>query len=137
MGNVGSMQVCVWSVAVSSGTISSSTLLFGADSGTDIWDAAITDSSFTSNQSQHSVGANEYLYVEYFSNITTINAAGGSAEYTSTFRTGPTYSNPRIVTQGIAIPEYSIVFLVLSPAIPYLVHLWMKKRRALASRLIE
>jgi len=128
-GNVGNMTVCVWDVTVSGGVIDTSSLLFEESHSTlDHWDAAVNDTSFTFSGSNYSLSANHYLYVEYFSSLTTISSAGASTNFTSTLRTGPTYSDPRIVTPQITIPENSIIFIVLAPFIPYMV-MWIRKRR--------
>ncbi|HKZ34816.1 MAG TPA: glycosyltransferase family 2 protein, partial [Patescibacteria group bacterium] len=132
-GNVGTLEVCVWRVSVSGGVITASTLLYGTDSDgswptTDIWDAAVTNTNYTTGTvSQLSLGSDEYLYVEYFTELTTISSAGPATEYTSTFRTGPTYSNPRIVIPTITIPERLLFFLPLFPLVPFLSY-WMKKK---------
>jgi hypothetical protein len=123
------MTVCVWDVTVSGGVIDTSSLLFEASHSTlDHWDAAVNDTSFTFSGSDYSLSANHYLYVEYFSSLTTISSAGASTNFTSTLRTGPTYSDPRIVTPQITIPENSIFFIALAPLIPYMV-MWIRKRR--------
>jgi hypothetical protein len=127
-GNVGNMTVCVWDVTVSGGVVATPSLLFQASHSTDHWDGLVNNTSFTYSGSAYSLSANHYLYVEYFSSLTTISASGPSTNYTSTLRTGPTYSDPRIVTPQVTIPENAIVFLVLSPLIPYMV-IWIKKRR--------
>jgi hypothetical protein len=95
------------------------------------------DSNFnftTGTVGPFSLGAGEYLYVEYFTNVTTISASGPSAEYTSTFRTGPTYSDPRIVTPSISIPENVVYLLAVSPLIPFMV-IWLRKNQGSHRRL--
>jgi cellulose synthase/poly-beta-1,6-N-acetylglucosamine synthase-like glycosyltransferase/transposase len=127
-GNVGTIQVCVWRVTVSGGTINTSNLLFGYNDSTDVWDGADSSFSFTTgSQSSYNIGPNEYLYVEYFSNLSSIDASGPSTEYTSTFRTGPTYNNPYIDAPTATIPEMVIVFISFSPFIPMIVF-WIKRR---------
>jgi hypothetical protein len=60
--------------------------------------------------------------------MSTINASGPGAEYTSTFRTGPTYSNPYIDAPTATIPEMAIVFISISPFIPLIVF-WIGEKR--------
>jgi len=131
VGNVGTIQVCVWRVTVSGGTINTYNLLFSHNDTTDVWDGAVNNFSFVSSQGTHSIGPDEYLYVEYFTNVTTISSAGAGAEFTSTFRVGPTYSNPRIVTPTVKIPEKVSFFITVAPFIPLMV-LWLRQRRGLA-----
>ena len=132
-GNVGNMTICAWDVTVSGGVINTSSLLFEVShSGLDTldhWDAAVNNTVFAFGGSIYSLSADHYLYVEYFSSLTTISSAGPSTNYTSTLRTGPTYGDPRIITPQITIPENAIFLLVVVPSIPFLV-IWIKKSRS-------
>ena len=129
----GHIDVCVYRIAVSGGSITSSNPLFQSEGDaawnntTDTWDGAVSQiSQTTSSQSEFTIPANEYIYIEYWNhNTTKVNEAA----VTSTFYTGETGTNdPYVQTPTIIIPENAIVLLALSPAIPYLVHLWMKKK---------
>jgi hypothetical protein len=128
----GHIDVCVYKITVSGGSITGSTLLFQSQgdtswSTTDILDNAVSQiTQTTSSQSQFNFNANEYLYVEYWlDNETKVNEAA----VTTTFYTGETGTNdPYIQMPTITIPENLVFFLAAAPFIPMIV-LWMKKRK--------
>ena len=72
--------------------------------------------------------------------IFTATSGGGGApaandidlEYDHSTNCPSSLTHPTLI-----VPEKAIVLLVLSPAIPYLIHLWMKKRKTLAKVIIE
>ena len=130
---VGHFDVCVYKITVSSGAITSNTLLYDSNSdsawstATDTWNGGVSSiSQTTTSQSQFNFSPDEYIYVEYWNHITTkISAATG----TSTFYTGESgASDPNIVMPTITIPENALLLLLVVPFIP-IITLWIKKRQ--------
>lgn len=129
--NTGTIQVCIWKVSIVSGVISSPSLLFGYNDSTNVWNGGVNNFSFsTGTVGPFSLGPNQYLYVEYFNNLSLIASSGPSTDYDSVFRTGPSYSNPRIVTPSITIPENAILYIISLPFVVYIVF-WLKKKTSL------
>jgi hypothetical protein len=136
----GHWDVCAWAVTVTGGSVDipASALIYesqvdGSWPITDIWTAGVNNpGNTTSSISQVTFNADEYLYVEYYAHIVADGGPGGTR--TQDFATGNVSESedPRIVTPTITIPESALVFLVTAPFIPYLVNLWLKKRRNLA-----
>jgi cellulose synthase/poly-beta-1,6-N-acetylglucosamine synthase-like glycosyltransferase/transposase-like protein len=128
----GHIDVCVYSIAVSGGSISANSLLFQSHgdaswSTTDTLDNGVSQiTQTTSSQSQFNIASGRYLYVEYWLDSTTkVN----EADVTETFYTGETGTNdPYVLMPAITIPENSIVFLAAVPLIPYLVNLYLKRK---------
>ena len=129
---VGHFDVCVYKITVSSGAITSNTLLYDSNSdsawstATDTWNGGVSSiSQTTTSQSQFNFSPDEYIYVEYWNHITTkISAATG----TSTFYTGESgASDPNIVMPTITIPENALLLLLVVPFIP-IITLWLKKK---------
>ncbi|KKP30832.1 MAG: hypothetical protein UR21_C0023G0002 [Candidatus Woesebacteria bacterium GW2011_GWC2_31_9] len=125
---VGHFDVCVYKITVSSGAITSNTLLYDSNSdsawstATDTWNGGVSSiSQTTTSQSQFNFSPDEYIYVEYWNHITTkISAATG----TSTFYTGESgASDPNIVMPTITIPENALLLLLVVPFIP-IITLW-------------
>jgi hypothetical protein len=128
LGNTGVIQVCVWRVTVSGGTINTSNLLFSCADTTDHWTGGASTGNFTCNQGQHSLGPNEYLYMEYFSSISSISSAGAGTDYSSQLVVESAAYQTRVETQGITIPENAVYFIAAAPFIPAVV-LWFKRKR--------
>jgi cellulose synthase/poly-beta-1,6-N-acetylglucosamine synthase-like glycosyltransferase len=137
----GNLDMCVWRASISGSALTSATLLFDTNGQTswpltDILNGGVNNTNYTvcnsgdSCRVQYNFSTDEYLYVEFYNDITAQGGPGGTT-VTSTYRTGNTYSNPRIVTPTVTIPESALVFLLATPLIPYLVNLWLKKRRSL------
>ena len=122
---------------ISNNSIQSSDIIYASDTdstwpSTDIWDGAINNTSYTTGTVAEeifgSLGSNEYVYVEYFSNITDVAAAGATSDYYSYFRVGPTYSDPRIDPPLMTIPEKLVFIVAVVPLIP-LVAMWIRGRQ--------
>lgn len=130
----GHLDVCVWRVTIVSNSIDTYNIIYDSQTDgswptTETWDNAVNQTGYTTGTvSEANFGNNEYLYVEYFSDVTTVTSTAAPATYTSTFRTGNTYANPRIITPTVKIPENVIFLIAAAPFIPMMV-LWMKKRR--------
>jgi len=126
------LDVCIYKVSVSGGSISASTNLYDSDNDgswptTDIMNGGVTSATYTtSSQAQFNFTAGEYIYIEYWlHNTTKINEAA----VTSTFYTGETgTSDPNVIMPTITIPENALLLLLVVPFIP-MITLWLKKSR--------
>ncbi len=129
---VAGIIICVWAVTITGSQIDGGgTLLVeytDITPTTDLLDNANNNIKYTTTEAEIPLNANEYMYVEYWLFVVTRPGAND----TSTFTIGPDPAeDPRIVTQGVTIPEDVVVLLVVAPFIP-LVAMWMRRRRALA-----
>lgn len=140
-GHTGHLDVCVWRVIISGGSIQNWDIIYSsaADGGwntsTDIWDGLNNNTTRTATnvpkEEFGSLGSSEYLYVEYFNHITVVDNTGGPSDYYSTFRVGgPSTNYPNIDPPVMKIPEKVVFLMAAVPFIP-LVVLWMRKRKAL------
>ena len=133
----GTLEVCVYRITVSGGTIQNSYKVYDSlvdDTvtwpSTDIINNAVDNPAggyTTMSLAQVNFSASEYLYVEYSLDLT-----GTAKDNTTVFTGGDTAgTDPKIVVPTIQVPEKTLMFLLMSPFIPIIV-LWMKKREALA-----
>ncbi|HJX45876.1 MAG TPA: glycosyltransferase family 2 protein [Patescibacteria group bacterium] len=127
----GTLQVCVYKITVNGGAIVGSTLLFntGSDGGwplTDIIGYNVNNTTYTtSSMSSFTLTTDEYLFVQYSLNLT------GSAQATTSVFTGGDVGgtvDPMVVMPTVTVPENVLLFIIVSPLIPYMV-IWFKKRR--------
>ncbi|KPJ70705.1 hypothetical protein AMJ51_01185, partial [Microgenomates bacterium DG_75] len=81
--NTGVIQVCVWRVTESGGVIGTPNLLFSCADTVNHWTGGASTGNFTCSQGQHDIGLDEYLYIEYFSNMTDIASAGPGEDFYS------------------------------------------------------
>jgi len=123
----------VYKVAVSSGSISSSTFLFHQSGTTDICDATVNETVTVSpNPSQVDFDdSQKYLYVEYFRNQTAGCSSGtasncGIGLYVEQTGTSP---YPNITSPTVVIPEYSIVLIAIIPFLPWFMRRWQKRKK--------
>jgi hypothetical protein len=127
-GLVGYLRVLAFKVQENGSSITSYSLIYDsgtAFNGTDLWDGAANNNTFTSASIPGFTFDATYpkLYVEYWNIVTT----GGSTAKTSTFVAGTkgttcSTSDPQIVFNGgVVVFEKVIVLLAIIPFLPLLV----------------
>jgi len=128
---VGHLDVCVFKITVSGGSIQTSSLLFesegnGGWSTGDSWDGTggIVTRTATGIGIK-SLTTNEYLYIEYWNTIT---GAVNSYPVTSLYTDECGATDPSVQTPTITIPEKLTILIMASPFVIGVVY-WMKKRR--------
>jgi len=132
--NVGRIQACLYAVEISGTAMGASTLLNTGtldNTGTDMWDAAITEvtKGFTDpcgSGCDEFTETQKYLYADFYiySDGSANNAT--SKMYFGQNQCGTNY--PAIVIDEFVIPEKILLIAIVVPFIPVMA-LWIKKRK--------
>jgi len=126
-------EMCAYRVTISGSAIENSYFIFDTTNMTVNWPhtdvivGSIDNPTYTTDTvNEVTFNANDYLYVEYYLDITVQNK-----DYTSTFYTGDVsdpYVDPQIYFPLITIPENVVFLVAAAPFIPMVV-MWIRQRR--------
>jgi hypothetical protein len=121
-------------ILISGTTLGTSTLFFTATGTTDVWTGGTLNSQITTTDPCGTgctfTSTEKYLYVDYY-----IDSDNGANSQSAGIDFGEEQCGtpyPRITISSFLIPERAIIFLAISPLIPYFMSLWMRKRKVLA-----